>query len=334
VLAMVSSAIGEVGRAGAVTPVAFLAWTVPIMAGAGIGNVICPPTIKKYFPDKIGLVMGVYVGAVQLSSAIPPLFVTQMQSAFGWRPALGVWAIVTVAAIFPWLVVLFGDHRAERLLQAVRRRLNPRGPSEEAPRLDRPLWRTPIAWALTCVFFVNSIIGYTMFAWMPDLLRSAGLSSLAAAHGLALWAIGSLPGALLVPVIVARMKRFLWVLPVVFFAGYVIGFAGLAFSPAHGTVAWIIITRFGDCFFPFSLTLVNLRTKTHEEATAMSGFVQSVGYTIASAGPWTFGALFAATGHWEVSMIGLMAILPIQFVAGLIVSRGTPALGQRDPSYG
>jgi len=169
-----------------------------------------------------------------------------------------------------------------------------------------------MAWALTGVFFVNSIIAYAMFAWLPDLLRAAGLSSLAAAHNLALFAIASLPGSLIVPVLVARMKRRLWVLPVIFLTGYVCGFTGLAFSPGHLTIAWILLTRLGDCFFPYTLTLINLRTKTHDAATAMSGFVQSVGYIIASAGPWAFGALFAAFGSWQMPLFAMMVLLPIQ----------------------
>ena len=326
--AMVISLVGEIARALVHTPAGFLVWTIPTMAGAGLGNVICPPVIKKYFPDKIGLVTGVYTGAVTLSTAIPPLFVTQLQSAFGWRPAVGIWALLTLAAVVPWALVLWDATQTGHRLSAVRRRLDPRVPTAEAPRLAIPLWRTGMAWALTGVFFVNSIIAYAMFAWLPDLLRSAGLSSTAAAHSLALFALASLPGGLLVPVLTSHIKRYLWVLPLVFFSGYVAGFTGLAVSPAHGTVLWVLLTRFGDAFFPFCLTLINLRTRNHEIATEMSGFVQSVGYTIASVGPWAFGALFAAFGRWDIPVYALIALLPIQMGSAVWAARhpSTPGL--------
>jgi len=322
--ALALTLVGEIARSMADSPFSLLAWTIPTMAGAGIGNVICPPVIKKYFPDRIGLVTGVYTGGVALSTAIPPLFVTQLQSAFGWRPAVGVWALITLAAIVPWLFVLFDSHRAGRRLDAVKRRLSLRTIVDLAPKLTTSLWRTGMAWALTGVFFVNSIVAYAMFAWLPDVLRSAGLSALSAAHNLALFALASLPGSLIVPILVARIKRWLWVLPIIFFTGYVIGFTGLALSPAHGTVIWILLTRMGDCFFPYCLTMINLRTRTHEAATALSGFVQSVGYTIASAGPWAFGALFAVLGRWDLPIFALMALLPIQAGSAIWAARHPP----------
>ena len=324
VAALTLSLTGEIARSLTHTPFGLLAWTIPIMAGAGVGNVICPPTIKKYFPDRIGLVTGVYIGAVTLSTSLPPLFVTQLQAAYGWRLATGGWAVVAAAGIVPWVLILFGRQGAGRRLEAVKRRLNPLATADLAPKLAQPLWRLPMTWALTGVFFVNSIIAYAMFAWLPDLLRTAGLSATAAAHNLALFAVASLPGALLVPVIVARLKRYLWVLPIVFFLGYLTGFTGLALWPVHGTIVWILLTRLGDCFFPYCITLINLRTRTHEAATAMSGFVQSMGYTIATAGPWAFGALFAAFGRWDIPIYALMALLPIQTLSAIWAARHAP----------
>jgi len=318
--AMALSAAGELLRALSSTPAAFLAWTVPIMVGAGLGNVLCPPAIKKHFPDRIGLVTGLYTGCISFSTALPPLFVARIAEAAGWRPALGVWVVLTVAAVIPWAWIVFHPERRGLRLEAIQRRLDPRRPGEAPPALAAPVWRAPLAWCLALVFACNSLIAYSLFAWLPDVLREAGFATDRAASYLAILSIASLPGSLLVPVVIARVRR-VWLLPPLFFAGYVVGFLGLALSPAHGTLAWILASRVGDCFFPFAITLIALRTRTLGGATALSGFVQSLGYLLAAAGPWLIGALFSATGSWHVPMLALLVFPPVQLAAATVAAR-------------
>lgn len=324
IAALAISAGGQLARGLAPSQVAFIGWTIPALAGAGIGNVITPPLIKKYFPDRVGMVTAVYTTCVTVSTALPPLFIYRTALATGWRFSLGIWALVGLAGIVPWLAVVFSPARAGARLAAVRRRLDPRGPVERPPQLAHPIWRRPVAWALMTVLAVNSIVAYTMFAWLPDLLRAAGESDDQAALHLVAFTIGSLPGSLIIPLITARMKRS-WLLPPVFFLGYVAGFVGLALSPGSHSLIWIALTRVGDCFFPFALTMINLRAGSTRESVALSGFAQSVAYTVAAVGPWGFGLLQTHSGGWTTPLVALLCILPLQCVAGWIVARSKPA---------
>ncbi|MCL2315929.1 MAG: MFS transporter [Actinomycetia bacterium] len=330
VAAMAISATGELLRATCGTTVAFLAWTIPIMAGAGLGNILCPAVVKKHFPDRIGLVTAVYTGCVTLSTALPPLVVARLAEAAGWRPALGVWALLTAVAAIPWLWIVFHPDRRGLRWDAVRARLQPNRRPDQAVRLDVPLWRNPLAWSLMLVFAGNSLIAYTMFGWLPEILRTAGFGVDRASWYLALMSLASLPGSLLVPVLVARMKR-LWLLPPIFLVGYVTGLLGLALAPAHATLGWIVLTRVGDCFFPYTITLITLRARTPGEASAVSGFVQSVGYLLAAAGPWLMGTLAVHAGGWRVPMLVLLIIPPIQFAGAMIAARTAPARARLSP---
>ena len=323
IAALAISSVGEVGRALAATPTHFIMWTVPALAGAGIGNVITPPLIKKYFPDRVAAVTAVYTFFACVSTALPPLFILSIAESHGWRFSVGVWALVGVVGIIPWIMVVFSSDRAGQRLAAIKRRLDPRAQIERAPKLSVPLWKNPVAWGITAVFAVNSILGYTMFAWLPHVLTDAGISTGDAAMYLAVFTAGSLPGALITPILVAHLKR-TWILPIVFFSAYAVSFTALAIQPAHATLAWILLSRVGDCFFPYVLTMINLRTRTTRGSIAMSGFVQSVGYTIAILGPWGFGFLHTVSGNWHVPMFALVVLLPIQLIGGLVAARAKP----------
>jgi len=323
IVALAVSALGEVLRAGAATPVHFIAWTIPALAGAGIGNVLAPPLIKKYFPDRLSAVTGAYTFFACVSTALPPLFILNIAQSHGWRFSVAVWAVIGLAGIVPWAMVVFSSDRAGQRLTAIKRRLDPRTQIGRSPKLSVSLWKNPVAWGITAVFAVNSIIGYTMFAWLPHLLTDAGVSTRAAAMYLAVFTAGSLPGALITPVLVTHVKR-TWILPIVFFSAYAVSFTALAIRPGFATLAWILLSRVGDCFFPYVLTMINLRTRTTRGSIAMSGFVQAVGYTIATLGPWGFGFLHTIAGNWHVPMFVLVAILPVQFIGGMVAALAKP----------
>ncbi|MCL2489592.1 MAG: MFS transporter [Propionibacteriaceae bacterium] len=321
--ALAVSGIGELYRALIHTPAQFIIWSIPALVGAGVGNVIVPPLIKKYFPDRVGAVTAIYTFFTTLSTALPPLFILNIATTTGWRFSVGVWAIIGFCGVIPWLMVVFSSERAGERLSAVRRRLDPRVSAPRPHRLPVHLSHTPLAWAMTAVFAVNCIIGYTAFAWLPQVFVDAGITQARADFYLGLFTAGSLPGALITPILVARMKR-TWILPVVFFTAYLISFLALSINPAHLTLTWILLSRVGDCFFPYILTMINLRTRTTRGSIAMSGFVQPVGYTIAVIGPWGFGMLHTLVGNWHIPMLALVACLPLQLIGGIVMARSKP----------
>ncbi|MDR0284772.1 MAG: MFS transporter [Propionibacteriaceae bacterium] len=323
IVSLLISVVGEAARAFAPSPVWFIIWTIPALTGAGMGNVITPPLIKKYFPDRVSAVTALYTFFATISTSLPPLTILSLAERTGWRFSLGIWAVLGLIGVIPWLFVVFSADRAGQRLAAIKRRLDPRTTVAAAPRLTQPLWKTPVAWALTLALAVNSLLGYTLFAWFPRVLRDAGVSTERAALYLAIFAAGSLPGTLVTPLLTARAKR-TWVLPAVFFASYAVSFTALAVAPGSATLAWILLSRIGDCFYPWVLTMINLRTRSTRGSIAMSGFVQPMAYAIASLGPWGFGWLHTVAGNWHVPMLALVLFLPLQFLGGYVAGRAKP----------
>ena len=99
------------------------------LAGMGMGNVLLPPLVKRYFPDRIGAVTAAYSVALSVSTAMPPLFALPLAQATSWRVAVGVWAVVGLAAAVPWIVVIARSTAARAHLRSILRRApRPSGP--------------------------------------------------------------------------------------------------------------------------------------------------------------------------------------------------------------
>jgi len=115
-----------------------LAATVAIFAGVAVGNVVLPPLVKKYFPDRIGLVTTMYMTAMAVSTFLPPLVSVPMADAVGWRWALAQWGVLAALAVVPWVALLLRARagRADEVHAA------PTGPTV------RRLWASPMAWAI------------------------------------------------------------------------------------------------------------------------------------------------------------------------------------------
>src|SRR6185312_822066 len=102
---------------------------------------------------------------------------------------------------------------------------------------------------------------------------------------------------------------------------FLVGYAGLIFWPGTATWLWVLLAGSGPLLFPLCLILINVRTRTHEGAVALSGFVQGVGYTLGALGPLIVGVLHQITGQWTLALVVLLATAAAAAVAGSIVAR-------------
>jgi CP family cyanate transporter-like MFS transporter len=318
VLALVGAVVGMLGRALAPDAVVLLAATVLVFAAVGVANVLLPPLVKRYFPDRIGLLTTVFGTVMSVATFVPPLLAVPAADAAGWRVSLGMWAVVAAMSLVPWIVLL----RRERVAAGARAAASGVMPDEPRPGVLRRLWSLPLTWALIAAFAVTSGTAYTAFAWLPQILVDvAGVTPAAAGALLALFGLLGLPGALLVPVIVVRFPRSVAPLFAVSIGAGLSGLAGLAFAPHGPTWLWVALLGLCPLLFPLVLVLLNLRTRTHEATVALSAVVQSVGYGIGACLPFGVGIAHSLTGGWQAPLL-LMALLMVLGVpAAVIASR-------------
>jgi CP family cyanate transporter-like MFS transporter len=313
IAAMAVQLVGHLMRALAPHSSLLLAGTVLALLGAGVGNVLLPPVVKRYFPDRIGLVTAIYVTALSIGATVPPVVAVPIADAAGWRISLGVWALVALIAAVPWVVQLLRSGRHVEKFDT-----EARGIEAAQAGIERRLFRSPIAWSMALMFGLPSMHAYAMFAWMPSL--TADLSHVDAAQAgvlLGVFAFCGIPSALLAPILATRLPsvRPLIVASLVFFVG---GYAGFLLAPTAAPLLWAVLVGMGPILFPLALTLINLRTRTHAGSVALSGFVQGIGYVIGAIGPLVVGLTHDASGGWVVPIWFLLGTLVLT-VPGLVV---------------
>jgi CP family cyanate transporter-like MFS transporter len=318
-LAAAAMTAGHLARSCAPNAALLIVATILTLIGAGIGNVLLPPVVKRYFPDRITQITSIYAILIAFSTALPALAAVPVADAFGWRVSLGIWAILAATAIAPWIVASMRYRRA----QATARLSEESDGVETEPALEGRLFRSPVAWAVMIVFSISSLNVYAAFAWLPSLLvQSAHVPTAAAGGLLSIYAFMGFPTSLLTPIIVARVTN---ISGLIYFAlgAIVVGDLGLAFAPSAAPALWIVISGFGPLLFPLSLVLINSRTRTHAGSVALSGFVQGLGYLFAASGPLVFGILNQVTGGWTAPLLFIVVVSVVAGVpAAIILARG------------
>ena len=313
VIAIVVVTAGMVLRGFATDAIGLLLSTSVIFAAVGVGNILLPPLVRKYFPDRIGLMTTIYSTTMAVASFTPPLIAVPVADATSWQFSLGLWAVFAAVAIIPWIAML------------VRERAREGDADIEAPnpRVFGRMWRLPLAWALAVGFLAAGTIAYTSFAWLPQLLvDTAGVTPAVAGALLSLFAAMGLPASLLVPLLVTRYHATRALFGVAVACGFA-GIAGLLFAPQAAPWLWIVLLGLEPLLFPLTLVLLGLRTRTHEGSVALSGFVQSVGYAIVALFPVGIGLLHGATDSWTGPLLVLAVVVAAAIPAGVVVAKRT-----------
>lgn len=319
IVAMAAAAIGQLVRAVAHDPWVMGAGSIIALAGMGIGNVVAPPLVKKYFPRHVATVSMAYITGLQLGTVVPALVAVPVEEAAGWRVSIGWWAVLAVVAAVPWVIEVVrpgtptgsppgatgatGD--ATSATPAATPAATPGGATggapgapggavATAPQRIRP-WRSPVGIALALFFGTNSLGTYAFFTWLPAVAESIGMTRAEGGLALAVYSAIGLIAALVVPFVAGRVDD-PYIVVVVSVASYLAGFAGLLWAPDLAPWVWICLLGVGPSTFPLCLTLINLRTRTEAGSAALSGFSQGVGYTAACLGPIVFGMLLDGPG--------------------------------------
>jgi len=313
-LAALAMLLGHIARATADSYPWLLAGTALTLAATGIANVLLPPLVKRYFPDRVGLVTATYATVMTISSALPALSAAPIADSAGWRVSLGVWAITAAIAAVPWVVVLVRERRAATAEDAAPELV------DAPPALAGRLVHSRVAWAIAITFVATSLNVYAMFAWLPLLLVDiAGVTPIVAGSLLSLYSFIAIPGSIAAPLLVARMRKPGWIIQggVVLF---VLGYAGLLVAPASAPWLWVALIGAGPILFPVCLVLINVRTRSQRTSAALSGFAQGIGYGIGALGPLLVGVLHEATGGWTAPIIFLTAVAVVAVPFGVVLS--------------
>ena len=306
--ALLVMAVGVVLRAAAGSLWLFLAGTVLAMTGGALGNVLLPSLVKRYFPDRTGLLVGAYGTALTVGGAIAAVSTAPIAAAVGaegWRWGLGCWAVVAALAAIPWLAVPAAPGASRGMHVAVRM---------------RALVRSPLAIALAAFFGLQAMQAYILVGWLAQYLRDVGVSAAAAGLLLGLNLLVAIPLNAVVPGLTVRahLQR---PLLLAFLAFYVAGWTGLWIAPRAAPWLWVVLLSGGMASFSMVLTLIGLRARTAETTAALSTVTQGWGYLLAGAGPLLVGVLRGNTGSYTGMFVILLAGVAGLGITGWLATR-------------
>jgi Cyanate permease len=287
--------------------------TMLALVGMGMGNVLLPVVVRKYFPDRIGSMTGLYLVIVSIGAFSPPLIAVPVAEAAGWRVSLGQWAVVALIASIPWLFALRQNKVEEPVVT--------RALTIPISVRHVKIWKSPTAMAMVVIWAVSSLNGYAIFAWLPQILMDeSGSTPAEAGILLALYAAMGIPAALSMPVLAVRYPN---QAPLIYLSGilFFIGYGGLIFLPGWWSWAWVLLAGLGPILFPLNLALFNIRTKSQETLLRISGFAQGFGYLAAATGPLVIGVLHELTGNWTSSLWFLFLTAIPAMLAGRVIAR-------------
>ncbi|WP_421978463.1 CynX/NimT family MFS transporter [Roseivirga seohaensis] len=278
-----------------------------ILSGIGIafGNVLLPSLVKRNFESNSGLITSLYSGVMAIGAATAagisvPLAQNEV---FGWRGALGVWALLSFAAFFIWLPQIWRIKKAKKhrnFLKAMKH-----------------LTRSALAWKVAIFMGLQSFAFYVILAWVPDILQSRGFDASYSGWMLSLSQGTGVLGSLVIPIWAGRKKdqRSIILVLVLLEA---ISLVGLMFPQAGLVPIWVSLIGFAlGGSFGLVLMLIIFRSDDSETAAELSGMAQSIGYLIAATGPILFGSIFDLTGNWSYSLAFLLAIALLKLYVGL-----------------
>ncbi|WP_395638793.1 MFS transporter [Pseudolysinimonas sp.] len=319
VVAILAIALGEILRAFSGEAVLLVGSTVIVMLGIGAANVLLPPLVRRYFPDRVAVLTSLYLVLMCVGASAPAFAAVQLAEGVGWRWTLGVWALIPLIAIIPWLAMV----RAPAPLAVApveplaaefdERPSDPVEPVAVLPIVRRRVAVSPTAWAIAATLALASVSIYAAMAYLPVMLIAAGVSPAAAAFALGVAIVVGIPQALIVPLLAVR-RRFVLPLLVVAAASGVVGWVGMLVAPAAAPVLWAFLIGSVPIAFPLALLLVNTRTRNHRVTVSVSAFVQAVGYVLGGLSSFIVGALHELTGGWTAStvlaLVSLLLVVP------------------------
>ena len=304
VLAIVA---GHVVRALAWDSTALFFGSMLSLLGTGVGNVLLPVMVRKYFAKRIGLISAIYITLTSISATIGSLFAVPVAQIAGWRLSLGQWGILAMLTLLPLIAI---------------RRNSTAEPKPDRVSGQRAIWRSPTALAIAGAQAMTSVFGYVSFAWLPILLiEHNGVSELQAGSLLALFAIMGFPVSILVPQLAQRFPGLQ--AKIVYFSAVmgVIGPLGLLLFD-DPVWLWVIAIGLGPTMFPLALTLMNLRARNKDVVLSVSAFGQGVSYTIATVVVMSVGITREITGGWEPTLWILTVTAALSLLAGVQLSKG------------
>ncbi len=286
----------------------FIIGTLVLGIAIAFGNVVLPSYVKWYFPMQIGIATGIYSGTMNFTAGLGGgLSFPLSQTPLGFRLSLSFWIILGIIAIILWIPKARKGAKLEK--QTI-------DETQVKHHKKVNIVKSKLAWMVALTMGFQSMVFYTVVAWVPSILVDRGVDPSTAGYLLMLNQFSQVPMTFSFPIIASKLKdqRILVVIiTILFLTGFGLFFTQSLVLLVIGMV--IAGLAMGACF-SLCMTFFSIRARTSDGSISLSGFGQSVGYLIAAIGPFLIGYLHDYTGNWISGIIALLLMSLLFFIFG------------------
>ena len=286
----------------------FIIGTLVLGIAIAFGNVVLPSYVKWYFPMQIGIATGIYSGTMNFTAGLGGgLSFPLSQTPLGFRLSLSFWIILGIIAIILWIPKARKGAKLEK--QTI-------DETQVKHHKKVNIVKSKLAWMVALTMGFQSMVFYTVVAWVPSILVDRGVDPSTAGYLLMLNQFSQVPMTFSFPIIASKLKdqRILVVIiTILFLTGFGLFFTQSLVLLVIGMV--IAGLAMGACF-SLCMTFFSIRARTSDGSISLSGFGQSVGYLIAAIGPFLIGYLHDYTGNWLSGIIALLFMSLLFFIFG------------------
>ncbi len=280
--------------------------------GIAVGNILLPSLIKLKFPDRVGAFTGVLTTSMSVFAALGAGLSYPLAKTLdlGWESAIGIWIIPIVLALGIWL------------LQGKVGTVSQGGKVSEEKIISKPIWKVPMAWGMAIFMGSQSVVYYSLVAWLPSIVVSKGFSEAFAGNIALILQLVGIWATLTIPVLCDKFqdqRKLVFVTCSFYFLGILLLLLGE--KEIILIISAVCLSSGSGGAISLAMAFMSMRSPTAARASQLSGMAQSVGYVFAAIGPVTIGIIFDLFQSWTLSICLMGGLIIVHFLAGLAVGR-------------
>lgn len=292
-------AVGTAARGFGGVPGLYLG-TLLLGTGIAIAGALVPAAVRHRPSHNIGGATSLMNAVTMSMAALAAATVAPLAGHLDWSVALAVWAVPAVLALAVWTPQMA---------------MVPPGPARGRATLP---WRAGTAWLITGYLTANSLMFYSLVAWLPGFYLDRGWSETAAGLVLGVFTGWQLLIALVLSALLRRWRadrRPLYVAAAVLSG---VGVLGVVLVPPAG--AWVVVAVVGVGLgggFTLGLVQLAVHAETALDSARLSAMVFLVSFLCAAAGPPLAGWSRDALGSFTPAFVILALLAAGQVLIGM-----------------
>ena len=260
----------------------FFITTFIIGVGITIGNVLLPGLVKKYYPEKLGLMTGFYAVIMNIGAAVaagisyPILSSNIGGEKFSTGLAVNIWIIIAVINIFVYTAMSKNSNVNE---------------VKDNHEKVHGYFKYSKMWTIMLSMGLQSALFYCSVSWFAEIMISKDFSPETAGLLLSISQFAQFPSTFIVPILADKVHNKL-IIPVVITIGYLVSLVGMLYTSGNFVLMLTFIIIFalaGGGSFSYVMYLFSVKSRNESEAADISGLAQSGGYLLAAIFPPLLG---------------------------------------------